>query len=90
MRIKSSIIIVNKLGLHARAASKLVSMASRFESTIALNKSGQIADAKSIMSVLMLAASQGTNLEIQAEGNDARAALEEIKTLINNRFDEDE
>jgi len=90
MQIKSSIIIINKLGLHARAASKLVSMASRYESTIALNKSGQIADAKSIMSVLMLAASQGTNLEIQAEGNDAEAALEELKTLINNRFDEEE
>ncbi len=84
------ITIINKLGLHARAASKLVSTASRFESRITLTKGTQKADAKSIMSVLMLAASQGTELLIEAQGNDVDDALTAVSHLINNRFDEAE
>ena len=85
-----SITIINKLGLHARAASKLVGTASRYESQILLNRNGQQADAKSIMSILMLAASQGTELQVKALAADAEEAWHNIETLINNRFDEAE
>lgn len=90
MSEKASIEIINKLGLHARAASKLVATASRYQSQIDINKEGQVADAKSIMSVLMLAASKGMILDIEAKGEDAKDALEAICELINNRFDEAE
>lgn len=90
MSEKASIEIINKLGLHARAASKLVATASRYQSQIDINKEGQVADAKSIMSVLMLAASKGMVLDIEAKGEDAKDALEAICELINNRFDEAE
>lgn len=90
MQGKIQITIINKLGLHARAASKLVSTANRYESKIEIFKGHQKADAKSIMSVLMLAASQGTPLDIQAHGRDWEAALQGLSDLINNRFDEAE
>jgi phosphocarrier protein HPr len=82
--------IINKLGLHARAASKLVSTASRFAAEVELHKGDRIANAKSIMGIMMLAATQGTPLVLHATGSDAQAALDAIVTLINNRFDEDE
>ncbi|HAG93376.1 MAG: phosphocarrier protein HPr [Pseudomonadales bacterium] len=90
MKLEKSITIINKLGLHARAASKLVGTASRYESQILLNRNGQQADAKSIMSILMLAASQGTELQVTVNGADAEEAWHNIETLINNRFDEAE
>lgn len=90
MEIKKQITIINKLGLHARAASKLVATASRFGSQVHINRNGQVADAKSIMSLLMLAASKGTELEFIIIGDDAEDALSHIETLINNRFDEGE
>jgi len=90
MKLEKSITIINKLGLHARAASKLVGTASRYEAQILLNRSGQQADAKSIMSILMLAASQGTELQVTVNGADAEEAWQHIETLINNRFDEAE
>ncbi len=90
MEIKKQLTIINKLGLHARAASKLVATASRFGSQIQINRNGQLADAKSIMSLLMLAASNGTQLEFIICGDDAEEALQHIETLINNRFDESE
>ena len=90
MEYKKQLTIINKLGLHARAASKLVATASRFESAVQINRNGQLADAKSIMSVLMLAASQGTVLDFTISGNDAEEAMTQIETLINNRFDEGE
>ncbi|MCG8316505.1 MAG: HPr family phosphocarrier protein [Pseudomonadales bacterium] len=90
MSVKVQIEIINKLGLHARAASKLVATASRYEAKIDINKDGQIADAKSIMSVLMLAASKGAYLDIEANGKDESDALDAICALINNRFDEPE
>lgn len=90
MEIRKTLIICNKLGLHARAASKLVATASRYRSQIHINRNGQTADAKSIMALLMLAASQGTELEFIASGKDAKKALSDIETLINNRFDEGE
>lgn len=91
MAAKIQIEIINKLGLHARAASKLVATASRYESRIEVtNPSGQKADAKSIMSVLMLAASKGILLDIEANGQDEVDALHAVCELINNRFDEPE
>ncbi|HEX4938205.1 MAG TPA: HPr family phosphocarrier protein [Candidatus Kapabacteria bacterium] len=90
MELKKQLIIINKLGLHARAASKLVATASKFDCSVQINRNGQIADAKSIMSVLMLAASKGTVLDFTVNGHDAEEALLQIETLINNRFDEGE
>ncbi len=81
--------IINKLGLHARAAAKFVSTATRFESAIKVSKDGREVDGKSIMSVMMLAASKGTTLEIQVEGPDEEEALSALLTLINNKFDEE-
>ena len=82
--------IVNKLGLHARAAAKFVSCASAFASTIQAGKNGQLIDGKSIMSVMMLAAGKGTILDLRIEGRDEEAALEALKSLVANRFDEAE
>ena len=88
--LTEQITIINKLGLHARAAAKLVSTASAFSSRIRLGRDGNMVDGKSIMSVMMLAASQGTELTLEIDGSDETAALEGIKDLINRRFDEDE
>ncbi|MCP5215885.1 MAG: HPr family phosphocarrier protein [Pseudomonadales bacterium] len=88
--IKEQIIIINKLGLHARAAGKLVSEAAGFSSQIKIGYESRMVDAKSIMSVMLLAASQGTSLEIEVDGPDEDAAYTAIANLINNRFDEGE
>ena len=82
--------IVNKLGLHARAAAKLVGLASGFESSIRICRDGREADAKSIMKVMMLAASKGTRVEVLAQGNDAVEAADAIERLVAGRFDEPE
>jgi len=82
--------IINKLGLHARAAAKFVSTATRFESKIRICKDGREVDGKSIMSVMMLAASCGSTVEIKADGNDEKEALDAIQSLINDRFGEGE
>ncbi|MGU9978322.1 MAG: HPr family phosphocarrier protein [Candidatus Oxydemutatoraceae bacterium WSBS_2016_MAG_OTU14] len=88
--LQQDIKIINKLGLHARAAAKLVTLASRFESNIELKKGEQTINAKSIMGVLMLAASQGTDLQLAIDGKDESEAVLAIAGLINNRFEEDE
>lgn len=87
---EKELLIINKLGLHARAAAKLIAVTSRFSSNITLEKEGRPVDGKSIMSVMMLAASKGTSITIRTDGSDEEAALEAIETLVNNRFDEDE
>lgn len=84
------LLIINKLGLHARAAAKLISVTTRFSSDITLEKDGRAVNGKSIMSVMLLAASKGTSLSIKTDGSDETAALDAIETLINNRFDEEE
>ena len=89
--LEKNIVIQNKLGLHARASAKLVKEAKRFHSEIKLIKdNGQITNAKSIMGVMMLAASKGTELKLQAVGDDAEQAMEAVSNLINNRFGEAE
>lgn len=82
--------IVNKLGLHARAASRFVMLASTFESRILLSKGSREVNGKSIMGVMMLAAARGTILQLAAEGSDAEAALDALETLIEDRFGEKE
>ncbi len=86
---KKEILICNKLGLHARAAAKLVTLASRFEADIWLQREERQVNGKSIMGVMMLAAGKGTRLQLCAEGCDAREAIEAIEELVNNRFDEE-
>jgi len=88
--IEKNLLIINKLGLHARAAAKLTGLTSRFSSEIKISKEGRSVDGKSIMSVMMLAASKGTELTISAAGEDESEALAAIEELINNRFDEGE
>ena len=80
--------ILNKLGLHARAAAKVVSTANEFESTIILTKDGKNADARSIMKILMLSASQGSSINVEIDGADQNDAMKSIERLFNNKFDE--
>ena len=87
--VEKSFEIVNDLGLHARAAAKLVRCASGFSSTIQVSKDGQTADAKSIMGVLLLCGEKGAMLSVRAEGEDAERAVETIGELIASRFGED-
>jgi len=82
--------IVNRLGLHARAAAKLTHLASGFQSEIWVSRSGRRVNAKSIMGVMMLAAGQGTTVQIEAEGADAQAALDALARLIADKFGEGE
>lgn len=82
--------IVNRLGLHARAAAKLTHIASGFKSEIWLSRSGRRVNAKSIMGVMMLAAGQGTTVLIEASGDDAEQALAALLKLIADKFGEGE
>lgn len=88
--IARNVIIVNRLGLHARAASRLIDCASGYESDILIRKGVREVNGKSIMGVLTLAASTGTELIIEADGADEAAAMDALLMLINNRFGEDE
>jgi phosphocarrier protein HPr len=88
--LSKSMEIVNKLGLHARAAAKLTQIASGFASDIWLSRSGRRVNAKSIMGVMMLAAGQGTSVVIEAKGDDADAAIAAIAQLVADRFGEGE
>jgi len=82
--------IVNKLGLHARAAAKLSQLAGTFRSDVWLTRNERRVNAKSIMGVMMLAAGKGTAIGVEAEGEDAEAALAAILGLIADRFGESE
>ena len=82
--------IVNKLGLHARAAAKLVATAARFESEVKLSKAHAEVNAKSILGVMMLAAAKGSEITLIADGTDEAEALDALEDLIARRFDEDE
>ena len=88
--ISENIVIINKLGLHARAAAKFVSTATKFESTVTISKDNRSVDGKSIMSVMMLAASCGTTINVVTDGPDEQDAFIAIKDLINDKFGEGE
>lgn len=82
--------IVNKLGLHARAAAKFVTLASGFSSQITLKRGERVVNGKSIMGVMMLAAGKGSAIEVCAEGEDESDAIRELVSLIGDRFGESE
>jgi phosphocarrier protein HPr len=89
---EKEITIINKLGLHARAAAKLVTLASQYPCDVRVARvgnTGREVSGKSIMGVMMLAAAQGSRLRLIAEGDDAQIALDSLEALINRRFDED-
>ena len=83
-------LIVNKLGLHARAAAKLTHLAGSYQCEIWLSRSGRRVNAKSIMGVMMLAAGQGTSVKLEAEGADAEQAIAALTKLIAEKFGEGE
>lgn len=84
------IVVLNKLGLHARAAAQVVRTASGFESRITISKGGHVADAKGIMGLMMLAATQGTRLTLRAEGVDEDLAYHAVWEKFDLRFGEPE
>jgi phosphocarrier protein len=88
--IKESIEIINKLGLHARASTRLTQVASQYVSDIWITRNGRRVNAKSIMGVMVLAAAKGSTIELEANGSDESEAIAALQTLINNYFDEEE
>ena len=87
--IEKEVLIVNRLGLHARPAAMFVRIASRYRSEIWVSKEREEVNGKSIMGLMMLAAGQGSKLRIRCEGPDADEAMDELEALINARFNED-
>ena len=88
--IRTSITINNKLGLHARASAKLTKLASGFRSEIFISRGDRRVNAKSIIGVMMLAAGMGTEVQIDASGDDEQAALAALQRLIEDKFGEGE
>lgn len=88
--VRGTFEVKNKLGLHARAATKLVQLASRYPCDIVLSRQGQAANAKSVMGVLLLCGSKGSLLDVEATGDMAQEAVTEIGRLIDDRFGEGE
>ena len=88
--IQKTTTIVNKLGLHARAAAKFVTLASLFDSEINLQRNNQNVNGKSIMGVMMLAAAKGSEVDLIIDGADENQAMQSLLELIENRFGEDE
>jgi phosphocarrier protein len=86
--LEARLTIINKLGLHARAASKFVSCASRYASSVHVSKDGQRVDGKSIMSVMMLAAGKGSVLDLEIDGPDEAEALTALRSLVEDYFGE--
>jgi phosphocarrier protein len=86
--IERDLTIVNRLGLHARAAAKFVHMASRFHSKIQLAKDGLCVDGKSILGLLTLAGSQGATLKLRVEGDDEQDAVRDLVALVDGQFGE--
>lgn len=86
--IERSIEIKNKLGLHARAAAKLVHLAARFKSDIKIRKADEEVDGKSILGILLLAAGRGSTILVRTDGEDERDALDAVEKLIDAKFDE--
>ena len=86
----ASVQIVNKLGMHARASAKFVTLAAQFRSDVTLGRNGQNANGKSIMGIMMLAAGKGSQVELTVNGDDEEQALQALMGLIDNRFGEEE
>lgn len=88
--VTADVTIVNKRGLHARAAAKFVGLAREYTASLSVERDGEQADGRSIMDLLMLGAGPGTQLTLSAEGDNAQALTEALRTLIENGFDEGE
>ncbi|MCF6324935.1 MAG: HPr family phosphocarrier protein [Gammaproteobacteria bacterium] len=88
--VSAEINIVNKLGLHARAAAKFVTLASCFDSEIKVARGSRCVNGKSIMGVMMLAAGKGMQIEVTADGDDEAVAIEQLQQLVAQRFGEEE
>ncbi|MCC1495215.1 HPr family phosphocarrier protein [Alcanivorax sp. 1008] len=87
---RAELTVINRLGLHARAAAKVVAVASRHDASVRVRKDGREVDARNIMALLMLAAAKGSSVEVEADGPEAKQALAEISALFARRFDEEE
>ena len=87
--LKYTATIMNQRGLHARAAAKFVKTASSFKADISVSRQGQTVSGHSIMGLMMLAASTGSEIDIECSGNDAEAALNALKELVANKFEEE-
>lgn len=90
MRIEQEVTIVNKLGLHARAATQLVQLANQFNASITLHKEQKTADANSVLGLMMLESHQGEQVQIICEGEDAGQAMQAVVELIEGKFNESE
>jgi len=86
---QAKIEIINKLGLHARAAAKFVTLATEYPCNVSLKHDSKEVNGKSIMGVMMLAASKGTELTLTTDGDNEQEALDNLIALVNNRFDEE-
>lgn len=89
VKVTKELIVINKLGIHARPAALFVKTANRFECEIFVEKDGETVNGKSIMGLMMLAAGPGSKLLVRAEGQDAARAVGEIESLLRRKFDED-
>jgi phosphocarrier protein HPr len=89
MTITKELVVVNKLGVHARPAALFVKTANRFDCEILVEKDGETVNGKSIMGMMMLAAGPGSKLHVHAKGQDAADAITELEALIHRKFDED-
>ncbi len=89
-RLEKSILITNKLGLHARAATKLAQLSQNFDAEVTLSLDGNQADANSIMGLMLLAGGQGKTVLVATQGKDAQQALDSVCQLFSNKFDEGE
>ncbi|WP_338516427.1 HPr family phosphocarrier protein [Alteromonas gracilis] len=90
MKLAKTLTIVNKLGLHARAATQLVKLANQFDAKIVLKKGDKEADANSVLGLMMLESHQGEQVDVEVEGSDAQSALDAIEQLIEGKFNEEE
>ena len=88
--LEKKVAIINRLGLHARAAAKFVKLANRFKSSVKIEKDGVQIDGKSILGILTLAAVQGTEITMTISGRDEKPAMKALVFLIENRFEEEE
>ena len=88
-KIKKELVVVNKLGIHARPAAMFVKTANQFDCELFVEKDGETVNGKSIMGLMMLAAGPGSKIRVHAEGNDAAQAVHEIEALLKRKFDED-
>ena len=89
LKIKKEIVVINKLGIHARPAAMFVKIANKFSCYVFVEKDGERVNGKSIMGLMMLAAGPGSKLKVEAQGGDAQQALGAIESLLRNKFNED-